>query len=61
MNWNYFRGETSRTRAWALDMRKRQAFSSPEVTGLGADALIRGENTDGEADYRGCISQGTLG
>lgn len=52
MNWKYFEGETSRSHDWIWDMRKRGAFSSPEVTGLGANALIRNKNTDGEADCR---------
>lgn len=52
MNWKYFEGEISRSHDWIWDIRKRGAFSSPEVTGLGANALIRDKNTDGEADCR---------
>ena len=33
-------------------MRSREALRSPEASGAGADALVRGENTDGEADGR---------
>ena len=33
-------------------MRRRDALRSPEAPGTGADVLVRGENTDGEADCR---------
>ena len=36
---------------WA-SMRRRETFRSPEAPGTGADVLVRGENTDGEADCR---------
>lgn len=43
-------------------MRKKEALSSPEVTGLGADALIRDKNTDEEADCRwSIIAESRLG
>lgn len=40
-DWKYLQGEISRTRYRTWDMRKREAFSSSDVTGLRANALIR--------------------
>lgn len=50
--WKYLQGEISRTRDRIWHMRKREAFSSPDVTGLGANALIREKNTGWVADCR---------
>lgn len=45
MSWKYFKGKISRSYVCIWDMRTRETFSSPEFTGLAADALIRDQNS----------------